>query len=205
MKLTTLSTSTALFTLLGVANASGSHAAHAKHARQVAAAAGSSVASGTSTGVASAATGTTAATGTGAPSSVATGAATGTTSVAAATGPASGAGAVTGSPTFTTSPPVLTTTLFTSGESMRPLSEISYGMASQSSLPITATYSAGQAAKISGAPPLPTPCTFSFFFFLPRVVWSGADGPRLIVVVNVADWPAMDKVPPTGMSPALYY
>jgi hypothetical protein len=131
----TFSTSTALLTLASVSavSAHAEHAAHHNHAR--------AVQHNRRQGVAEAA--------------------------AAATTVASGVSAsipavpvsATGAPVVTPTPVVLTTTSAATGTGLRPLSEISSGMATQSGLPLTATYTAGQAAKISGAPPLPSPCT----------------------------------------------
>jgi hypothetical protein len=70
------------------------------------------------------------------------------------------AGAVTTNAAAAPTPVVLTTTAFTTGTAIPPLSLISSGMASESSLPLTATYTPGaHPPKVSGAPPLPATCT----------------------------------------------
>src|SRR6267154_6408296 len=51
------------------------------------------------------------------------------------------------------------------GTTIPPLSAITSGMATPSTIPVTATYSAGATPLISGAPVLPTPCSL---FTYPR-------------------------------------
>lgn len=49
------------------------------------------------------------------------------------------------------------------GTTIPPLSQITSGMPTPSTLPVTTTYSHGATPPISGAPTLPTPCTFASF------------------------------------------
>ncbi|KAH7890773.1 carbohydrate esterase family 4 protein [Phlebopus sp. FC_14] len=86
---------------------------------------------------------------------------------AGASSPASGAA----SSSSAANTPVPTTPV---GTSIPPLSQITSGMASPSTLPVTATYPAGASPPISGAPTLPTPFVFS-----------------------PSDWPPQDQIAPT--------
>lgn len=87
------------------------------------------------------------------------------------------AGAVVGSSSTSQSSGLPTTTSFTSsatsisnspvpttpvGTTIPPLANITSGMATPSTVPVSATYSAGSTPLISGAPVLPTPCMFSY-------------------------------------------
>ncbi|EGN96678.1 carbohydrate esterase family 4 protein [Serpula lacrymans var. lacrymans S7.3] len=64
------------------------------------------------------------------------------------------------------------------GTGIPPLSQLTSGMPSPSTLPPTATYSGGASPPVSGVPPLPSP-TF---------------------VYKNGDWPTQDQVPPTNSS-----
>lgn len=155
MKLTTT-----LFTaLVGVANVHAHNAAaHHAHARRQGPAA-PDVAAGTSTSSTIVAASSTSTSVVSVVNSAAAGgaAASGTLSTAAgAAGTVVGGAAATTTSGITAVPTHLTTTLGTTGTDIRPLSEISLGMPSQSALPVTATYTGGHPAKISGAPNLPT-------------------------------------------------
>ncbi|KAI6117469.1 carbohydrate esterase family 4 protein [Pisolithus croceorrhizus] len=61
------------------------------------------------------------------------------------------------------------------GTTIPPLTQITSGMPSQPTLPLTATYPAGATPPISGAPVLPTPFVF-----------------------QAASWPPQDQIAPTG-------
>lgn len=61
------------------------------------------------------------------------------------------------------------------GTTIPPLGNITSGMATPSTVPVTATYSAGATPLISGAPVLPTPFVF-----------------------QAADWPIQDQIAPTN-------
>lgn len=99
------------------------------------------------------------------------------------------AGAVVGSTSSLASSGVPTTTSFTSsatsisnspvpttpvGTTIPPLANITSGMATPSTVPVSATYSAGATPLISGAPVLPTPFVF-----------------------QAASWPTQDQIAPT--------
>ncbi|KAG6812786.1 hypothetical protein H0H92_000558 [Tricholoma furcatifolium] len=70
--------------------------------------------------------------------------------------------------------PAATPVTLADATSVPPLSSITFGMPSQSTLPVSKTYAAGASGPVSGAPALPTP-----FVFI------------------TADWPAQDQIPPT--------
>jgi peptidoglycan/xylan/chitin deacetylase (PgdA/CDA1 family) len=174
MKLTTT-----LFTaLVGVANVHAHNAAaHHAHARRQGLAEAAAGTSSTSSTVATASGTSTSVVGIANSASAGGAVASGTTSTAAgAAGTVVGGAAAAATTTsgITAVPTHLTTTLGTTGTDIRPLSEISLGMPSQSGLPVTATYTGGQPAKISGAPNLPP--TFK---------------------VDLSQWPTPDKIPPT--------
>ncbi|KAG8220949.1 carbohydrate esterase family 4 protein [Butyriboletus roseoflavus] len=63
------------------------------------------------------------------------------------------------------------------GTTIPPLNQITSGMATPSTLPVTATYPAGATPPISGAPPLPTPFVFV-----------------------ASQWPPQDQIAPTNTS-----
>ena len=79
-------------------------------------------------------------------------------------GSGSGSGSATTTTTTGTASPVPTTPV---GTTIPPLSQITSGMATPSTLPVTATYPAGATPPIPGAPTLPTPCKFSSFIPFP--------------------------------------
>lgn len=92
-----------------------------------------------------------------------------TASAAAATTSASVAGAT------VTSAPAASTSLGYDPNSIPPLSDISFGMATGTTYAAAQTYTAGATpTALPGAPPLPTPFVF-----------------------NAADWPTADVIPPT--------
>ncbi|KAG2343986.1 carbohydrate esterase family 4 protein [Suillus weaverae] len=72
----------------------------------------------------------------------------------------------------TSNSPVPTTPV---GTTIPPLANITSGMATPSTVPVSATYSAGSTPLISGAPVLPTPFVF-----------------------QAANWPAQDQIAPTN-------
>ncbi|KAG1876447.1 carbohydrate esterase family 4 protein [Suillus subalutaceus] len=84
------------------------------------------------------------------------------------------------SATSTSNSPVPTTPV---GTTIPPLINITSGMATPSTVPLSATYSAGATPLISGAPVLPTPCKFSYRF-----------------VFQAASWPVQDQIAPTNSS-----
>lgn len=84
----------------------------------------------------------------------------GTTSVGpSSTGPSSGTGTATAGHPTSTPPaghPISIPSPAVSG--VPPLESITFGMPSQATLPVTATYAAGATPPVSGAPALPTTC-----------------------------------------------
>lgn len=78
----------------------------------------------------------------------------------------------TSSATSTSNSPVPTTPV---GTTIPPLANITSGMATPSTVPLSATYSAGATPLISGAPVLPTPFVF-----------------------QAADWPPQDQIAPSS-------
>jgi len=78
----------------------------------------------------------------------------------------------TSSTTSTSNSPVPTTPV---GTTIPPLANITSGMATPSTVPLSATYSAGATPLISGAPVLPTPFVF-----------------------QAADWPTQDQIAPSN-------
>lgn len=78
------------------------------------------------------------------------------------------------------------------GTSIPPLSQITSGMPSQSTLAPTKTFSAGATPPISGAPALPTPCK-AYNYVCDRFTHLSAP-----VVFHSADWPPQDQVAPTS-------
>jgi hypothetical protein len=101
--------------------------------------------------------------------------------------------------TMTNSPPSSATSIPTGQNGVPPLSLISSGMHTGTSSPLASTYMPGATPPFPGAPPLPTTCT-SLSCPLHR---SSHTHTSVLVVVNVADWPAQDKVPGTGKLPSL--
>ena len=103
--------------------------------------------------------------------------------------------------TMTNSPPSSATSIPTGQNGVPPLSLISSGMHTGTSSPLASTYKPGATPPIPGAPPLPTTCVSLF-----RVHLTGLRTlTPVLVVVNVADWPAQDKVPGTGKLSSLSY
>ncbi|CDO69774.1 Carbohydrate Esterase Family 4 protein [Trametes cinnabarina] len=147
----------------------GHHHAHrGLHKRQnTVLAAASSVASGT-VSVTVTASGTTASV-IGPASAAPTGAASGTTSAAAPTG------SVAATTSVAAAPPASSADIGTGIYDVPPLASITMGMPSGPLPSLTTTYTPGASPTyISGAPPLPTKFVF-----------------------NAADWPELDKIPPT--------
>lgn len=98
-----------------------------------------------------------------------------------------------GQSSSTSNSPVPTTPV---GTTIPPLSDITSGMATPSTVPVTATYSAGSTPLISGAPTLPTPCSYSLPIIL--FLFYFADKCVLSVVFIASEWPAQDQIAPTG-------
>ncbi|KAG6331422.1 hypothetical protein ID866_7669 [Astraeus odoratus] len=93
------------------------------------------------------------------------------TSTSTTSGPSSGVSSGSSTNTY----PTFSGTLPTATASgIPPLNQITSGMTSQSTMPPTATYSAGATPPISGAPVLPTPFVF-----------------------QASDWPPQDQIAPT--------
>ena len=99
---------------------------------------------------------------------------------------ASGSGS-TASSNSTSASPVPTTPV---GTTIPPLSQITSGMATPSTLPVTATYPAGATPPISGAPTLPTPCKSASFIPISHLT--------PVVVFVASQWPPQDQIAPTS-------
>lgn len=148
-------------------NSDGVFARHHAHLakRQVAAAAvGSSSSSSSASAAASSAP---------APASTGSSVATGTTTTAAA-GPPPGTTTAVTSGTAAATPAPASTPLTYDPNGVVPLSDISVGMPTGTTLGPAETFTAGATPSYPGAPPLPTAFVFSS-----------------------ANWPAQDKIPPT--------
>jgi peptidoglycan/xylan/chitin deacetylase (PgdA/CDA1 family) len=97
---------------------------------------------------------------------------------ASTSGSSSSSGSVAASGTTSaTAPPGVTTVPAAAGTGIPPLANITFGMPTQATLPVTATFAAGATPPVSGAPALPS--TFVF---------------------KQGDWPAQDQIPDTSSS-----
>ncbi|KAI6149879.1 carbohydrate esterase family 4 protein [Pisolithus tinctorius] len=108
--------------------------------------------------------------------SAATSAATTTTTGASATGPQTN----------------------TWGTTIPPLSQITSGMPSQPTLPLTATYSAGATPPISGAPALPTPFVFQAASWPPQDQIAPTDSTEVAEWMQELDGFDIPDIPPTA-------